>query len=498
MPHNAQNWVKDRIKKDEIEKYLENGHDFIDDKKIRRLIDETDAPKPERVREILEKSLRIETLTLEESAELIAVKDPVMIEEMKKVALAVKLKVYDNRVVTFAPLYLGNKCINNCAYCGFRTGNEGSKRRVLDMAEVKKETEVLAGVIGHKRLIAVYGEHPETDIDYICDSLKAIYEVKVPARKGYGEIRRVNVNAAPMQIEELVKLKRAGIGTYQVFQETYDRELYTQLHPAQTVKGDYRWRLYAHHRAMDAGIDDVGLGALFGLGDWRFEVLGLLSHAKDLEKRFNVGPHTISFPRMEFAQNSDYATNSPNHVSDDDFLKIILVIRLSVPHTGMIVTARETADIRRQAIQMGCTQTDASTQIGIGAYADGMTKRETQEEEKQQFILGDTRSLDEVIRDFAKLGYITSFCTAGYRCGRTGGCILDKLKDGSEGKLCKLNAVITFKEWLEDFGSPETQVIGQKVIDKELAEIKAKLPGIYDRLMAMYQRTASGERDLYF
>jgi 2-iminoacetate synthase len=179
-------------------------------------------------------------------------------------------------------------------------------------------------------------------------------------------------------------------------------------------------------------------------------------------------------------------------------LKIILVIRLAVPHTGMIVTARETADIRRQAIQMGCTQTDASTQIGVGAYADGKLKRETQEEDKQQFILGDTRSLDEVIREFAQLGYITSFCTAGYRCGRTGGCILDKLKDGSEGKLCKLNAVITFKEWLEDFASSETQAIGQKVIDKELAEIKERIPGIYDRLIAMYQRTANDERDLYF
>jgi 2-iminoacetate synthase len=301
-----------------------------------------------------------------------------------------------------------------------------------------------------------------------------------------------------MDIEELGKLKRAGIGTYQVFQETYDRELYAKLHPAQTLKGDFRWRLYTHHRAMEAGIDDVGLGALFGLGDWRFEVLGLLSHAKALEKKFNVGPHTISFPRMEHAQNSDYAKHSPHRVSDDDFLKIILVIRLAVPHTGMIVTARETADIRRQAIQMGCTQTDASTQIGVGAYADGKLKRETQEEDKQQFILGDTRSLDEVIREFAQLGYITSFCTAGYRCGRTGGCILDKLKDGSEGKLCKLNAVITFKEWLEDFASSETQAIGQKVIDKELAEIKERIPGIYDRLIAMYQRTANGERDLYF
>jgi 2-iminoacetate synthase len=457
-----------------------------------------DAPTNDRVRELIAKSLNIQPLSLEEATELMAVKDPAMIEEMKKAALAVKLKVYDNRVVSFAPLYLGNKCINNCEYCGFRTGNEGSKRRVLDMSEVKKEVEVLAGVIGHKRLIAVYGEHPETDIEYICASLKAIYEVKVPVRKGYGEIRRVNVNAAPMSIDELRQLKSAGIGTYQVFQETYDRELYAKLHPAQTVKGDYRWRLYAHHRAMEAGIDDVGLGALFGLGDWRYELLGLLSHAQELERRFKVGPHTISFPRMEAAQNSDYATNSPYRVSDEDFLKIILVIRLAVPHTGMIVTARETADIRREAIQMGCTQTDASTQIGIGAYAAGNLKRDAQEEDKQQFILGDTRSLDEVIRDFAKLGYITSFCTAGYRCGRTGGCILDMLKDGSEGKLCKLNAVITFREWLDDFGSPQTQEIGQKVVDAELAEVKARLPLVYDRLMAMYERTKSGERDLYF
>jgi 2-iminoacetate synthase len=249
------------------------------------------------------------------------------------------------------------------------------------------------------------------------------------------------------------------------------------------------------HRSMEAGIDDVGLGVLFGLFDWKFEVMGLSAHNAELEKKFNIGAHTISFPRLEPASNSPVSINSKYKVSDFDFLKLITVIRLAVPHTGMIITARETSDIRRQALKIGITQTDASTKIGIGSYSKEL---DSQEKERQQFLLGDTRSLDDVIREFAELGYITSFCTAGYRCGRTGECIMQLLRTGEEGKFCKLNAVLTFREWLDDFASDETKRKSEKLIEKEIKEIKQKMPSIYDEFIQYYNRIKEGQRDLYF
>ncbi|MCK9572917.1 MAG: [FeFe] hydrogenase H-cluster radical SAM maturase HydG [Candidatus Omnitrophica bacterium] len=491
-----QEWHNKRIKPEEINKYLSaSGKDFIDDDLIIRTLENNKNPDKKRIHDILSKSMTIETLTLDETAALLNVSDKDILEEMREAALKVKLKVYDNRIVTFAPLYLGNECINNCLYCGFKKDNESANRRVLSMEEIRREVEILAGQIGHKRLIVVYGEHPKTGIDYMVDSLKNIYDVKVKTRKGFGQIRRVNVNAAPMQVEELRKLRDAGIGTYQVFQETYHHETYRKLHPKGTIKGNYAWRLYAMHRAFEAGIDDVGIGSLFGLYDWRFEVMGLVAHSRELETRFGIGPHTISFPRMEPADNAPYAVKSPYLVNDDNFKRLMVAIRLSIPHTGMIITARESAQMRRNAFTFGCTQTDASSCIGIGGYAEGMQK---QKGNRQQFILGDTRSLDETIREYAELGYITSFCTAGYRCGRTGECIMNLLKTGQEGVFCKLNAILTFREWLDDFASPETKKAGERVIEKELNEVKNKLPEFYSRLMEQYEKTKSGERDLYF
>jgi 2-iminoacetate synthase len=297
-----------------------------------------------------------------------------------------------------------------------------------------------------------------------------------------------------MSIEELVRLRDGGLGTYQVFQETYHHETYAKLHPKGTLKSDYRWRLYAMHRAMEAGIDDVGIGVLFGLYDWRFEVMALLYHAIHLEAKMGIGPHTVSFPRMEPALNSEYAEHSPYKVSDADFKKIILLIRLAIPYTGMIITARETAQMRRDAIGLGITQTDASTKIGIGSYSE---EEQGQESERQQFMLGDTRSLDELVRDFAEMGHITSFCTAGYRCGRTGKCIMDLLRSGQEGKFCKLNAVLTFQEWLDDFATPATREAGLKVLDRELEEIKAKNPQGFPVFYQFLERVRSGERDLF-
>ncbi len=496
-PTEKKSWIQNRIKEDQIDKYMEGGRDFIPESEI---ADKLKAPanlRPDakRVRDILAKSLEIKNLDPDETVALMNVTDPELLEEMRQTALAVKKKVYDNRIVTFAPLYLGNYCVNECAYCGFRGENKQSARKILSQEEIRREIEMLAGRIGHKRLILVVGEHPLTDVDYIVDSIRTIYDVKVPTKHGIGNIRRVNVNAPPMSIEDLRRLYDAGIGTYQVFQETYHRKTYSELHPAKTLKGHYRWRLYAMHRALEAGIDDVGIGVLFGLYDWKFEVLGLVYHAWELERKLGVGPHTVSFPRLEPAINTPYAERSPYQVSDEDFLKIITVIRLAIPYAGMIVTAREDADIRRKALLCGITQMDASTKIGVGTYShEGLT----QEGEKQQFMLGDTRSLDEVIRELAESGYITSFCTAGYRCGRTGQCIMDLLRSGQEGKFCKLNAVLTFKEWLDDFDSRKSRPAGEKVLEKEMAEIQAKMPKAFPKFREYYERIKHGERDLYF
>jgi 2-iminoacetate synthase len=371
------------------------------------------------------------------------------------------------------------------------------------MEQLKKEVEVLAGKIGHKRVIAVYGEHPSSDADYIAKTIETMYSVSAKTKHGHGEIRRVNVNAAPMSVDDLRKLHKVGIGTYQVFQETYHHDTYKRLHPQNTIKGNYDWRLYVHHRAYEAGIDDVATGVLFGLYDWRFEMLGLLHHAIELETKFGVGPHTISFPRLTPASNSPLfkeADHQKYFVSDEDFKKIVCLLRLSVPYTGLIITAREKQEIRDDVMFVGCTQTDASTVIGIGGYSEHDSKQQNIDE--QQFMLGDTRSLDELIRDFAGRGVITSFCTSGYRCGRTGDQIMELLKAGQEKHFCKLNAILTFREWLDDFASEETKKIGEEVIKKEMAEVKAQTPSVfskklYETTMGYYERICNGERDLF-
>jgi 2-iminoacetate synthase len=495
ITQDTKTWIGQRINPDQKLKYLSQGSDFIDDASIEMLLSTNRAPDASRVRDIIAKSAAIQTLSPAEAAALINVTDPALVAEMEAAALAIKKKVYDNRIVTFAPLYMSTKCVNNCVYCGLRRDNGAMKRGVLTQDEVRRETEVLAGVIGHKRLIAVYGEHPDSGIDYIARTLKTIYGVRMKTKYGRGAIRRVNVNAAPMTVEELRVLHDAGLGTYQVFQETYHHETYRAVHPPLTVKGDYIWRLYSMHRAMEAGIDDVGIGALFGLYNWKFEVMGLLCHALELERAFGIGPHTISFPRLEPAESTPFASSSPYLVTDDDFRRAVTVLRLAVPYTGMILTARETAAMRDSMLAFGITQTDASTRIGLGAYSDGSVG---QQPDRQQFVLGDTRSLDELIRAFAEKGLITSFCTAGYRCGRTGKCIMDLLRSGAEGKFCKLNAVITYREWLDDFASDETKAAGEAVLAKEIEEIQASNPKVFEAFVKNYERTCLGERDLFF
>ena len=480
-------WINHVIKTDEDTRYLDRGSDFIDDEAIENLIAKHRNPDKRRIRDIVDKSLSLHRLEPDETAALLNVEDETLWEEMFSAAGEVKNRVYGPRIVTFAPLYLSNLCVNSCLYCGFRKENTTEKRRRLTLDEVRAETEALVSM-GHKRLIVVYGEHPSSGIDYMAETIQTIYDVKV----GNGEIRRVNINAPPLSVEHYRRLQEIGIGTYQVFQETYHHPTYREVHP-RGIKADYRWRLYALHRAQEAGIDDVAIGALFGLYDWRFEVLGLLYHAIDLEEKFDgVGPHTISFPRLEPAPNSPLSTKSPYRVSDRDFIRLVTVLRLSVPYTGLIVTAREPAHIRRQCIRIGCTQTDASSRIGIGSYNEKYTH---QEAERQQFLLGDTRSLDEVIRELAGMGFLTSFCTAGYRCGRTGSYFMDIAKKGKVHQFCVPNAILTFKEYLADYASEETRRIGEKLIEKRIQDVPTSIQkALRDRLKDI----ENGQRDLRF
>lgn len=493
----TKSWIEQVIKQDEIDKYLTNGKDFIDEEEIHSKLNSNKDCNKEKIRSIIDKSLTITRLSFDETATLLNVTDEDMWEEMYEAAAEVKRKVYDNRIVFFAPLYCGNLCVNSCKYCGFRKENAAEERKILTDEEIKKETEYILNQ-GHKRVIVVYGEHPKTDAKYIANSMKTVYGVGKKSKNGsISRIRRINVNAAPMCVDDLKMLKDVGIGTYQVFQETYNKEVYKDVHPA-GLKANYRWRLYALHRAMDAGIDDVAIGALFGLYDWRFEVMGLLYHTDDLEKQFGIGPHTISFPRITPASGSELSISSKYTVSDSDFKKLVTVLRLSVPYTGLIITARENPEIRDDVVKVGCTQLDASTKIGIGAYDKAANN---EEEDKQQFTIGDARTLDEVVNKLATMGKITSFCTAGYRCGRTGDKIMKLLEGGTEGKFCKLNAVLTFREYLDDCASEETKKIGEELIKKELEEINKmdfyKNNKLLEVLNDYYKRISEGERDLY-
>ncbi|MCR4821932.1 MAG: [FeFe] hydrogenase H-cluster radical SAM maturase HydG [Treponema sp.] len=499
-------WVKAQIKEDEINRYMENGHDFIDDSYIRRTLEENRSLEKERLRGILNKAHEIRLMDDADVAALCNITDPDLRAEVFQAAEEIKKQVYDNRIVMFAPLYLSSKCVNACRYCGFRADNTAQERTVLTQKEVEEETHVLASKIGHKRLVIVFGEHPESASDYIVDCMKTIYSVHDKVRNGIGEIRRVNVNAAPMSIADLKKLEKGGIGTFQVFQETYDHEIYKSMHPAQTLKGNYGWRLYALHRAMDAGIDDVAIGCLFGLSDWKFDVLGMVAHARDMERRFGLGPHTLSVPRLEKAIGTDFSFIK-NWVSDEDFRYLVAVLRVAIPYAGLIVTNRERPETIRSLSNI-ITQRDADSRIGLRAYSEAFkaglnTSADKQKLEKEQFELADTRSLDEVIREAASLGHIVSFCTAGYRCGRTGKKIMDLLRTGQEGCFCKLNAVLTFQEWLDDFGSEETRKIGTDLIKKEIEEIHSRTPSVYtqvlyDKFMADYKKVVAGQRDLYF
>lgn len=460
--------------------------DFIDDAHLTGLA-AGPAPERARVRDLIAKSMDKQALAVEEAAELVRADDPELVEEIFAAARTLKETVYGNRIVLFAPLYIGNECTNDCAYCGFRRSNPEAIRRTLDGEEIRRQVSALEEK-GQKRLILVFGEHPHYDASFIAEAVRTVYGVKV----GHGEIRRVNINAAPLDHDGYRIVKEAGIGTYQVFQETYHHETYARVHPPGTAKGRYLWRLDALSRAMESGCDDVGIGALFGLYDWRFDLLGLVRHALFLQERYGVGPHTISFPRLRPA--SGVRIDDRWLVSDRDLLRLIAILRLSVPYTGMILTARENAELRRQAMTFGVSQIDAGTRLELGGYTEA---GDTQCMEREQFQLGDVRSLDEVMRELVVDGHIPSFCTACYRLGRTGEHFMEFAIPGFIKKFCTPNALTTLLEYLVDYGSPETRAAGERIIAEELAKLpddalKRELVSRLDRI-----RTTE-DRDLYF
>jgi 2-iminoacetate synthase len=460
--------------------------DFIDDDYLTQLLDGA-PPERQQVRDIIAKSLAKRPLTVEETAALLRTNEPELLEDVFQTAQTLKETVYGNRIVLFAPLYVGNDCINDCAYCGFQRSNELSVRRTLTPEELREQVLKLEAS-GQKRLILVFGEHPRYDADFIAENVRTVYGT----RNGQGEIRRVNINAAPMDPEGYRIIKASGIGTYQIFQETYHHATYAAVHSPNTRKGNYLYRLDGLSRAFESGCDDVGIGVLFGLYDWRFEVLALVAHALYLQQRYGVGPHTISFPRLRPACGVDFP--GLGSVRDSDFKRVIATLRLAVPYTGLILTAREDAGLRRDLMKFGVSQIDAGSRIEIGGYTE---EEETQLADREQFELGDTRSLDKVMRELLQDGYLPSFCTACYRLGRTGEHFMEFAIPGFIKRYCTPNALTTLTEYLVDYASPETRAAGEKQIKIELAKleegpIKAELEKRLNRIKQ------TEDRDLCF
>ncbi len=458
---------------------------FIDAEEIWDFLN-TAKPSEDRVREIIQKSLDKNRLSLEETAILVQTTDAGLIEEIKQGARKLKETVYGDRIVLFAPLYIGNYCTNNCQYCGFRVTNKKQQRITLSKEQIVAQVSALEDN-GHKRLILVYGEHPMYTPEFIADSVRTVYSVK----HGKGEIRRVNINAAPMTIEGFKTVHEAGIGTYQIFQETYHPETYAKVHLGGN-KRNFENRLTSLDRAMEAGIDDVGIGALFGLYDWRYEVLALVRHVNHFEKVYNVGPHTISFPRIKNA--SELNIDDKYLVSDDDFTKLVAILRLAVPYTGMILTAREPVSVRNEVLRFGVSQIDGGTNIQMEGYTN--KNEQNQDLEMEQFEINDTRSLAEVIDELIDTDYLPSFCTACYRLGRTGEHFMEFSVPGFIKRYCAPNAILTLAEYLEDYASEEQKQKGYAMIERKMLEL-AKFQKT-TQLESKLERLKQGERDLYF
>ena len=405
---------------------------------------------------LLNRAADCKGLTHREAAVLLACDQPDLNEKMFSLAKKIKEELYGQRIVLFAPLYLSNYCINSCVYCPYHAKNKNIRRKKLTQEEIRREVIALQDM-GHKRLALETGEDPVNNpIEYVLESIKTIYSIK----HKNGAIRRVNVNIAATTVENYRRLKEAGIGTYILFQETYHKENYEKLHPA-GPKHDYAWHTEAMDRAMEGGIDDVGLGVLFGLELYRYELAGILMHAEHLEAVHGVGPHTISVPRVRAADDIDPDTFD-NGIDDETFCKIIAIIRIAVPYTGMIISTRESKSVRQKALRLGISQISGGSKTSVGGYVEP----EPEEENSAQFDVSDQRTLDEVVRWLMELGYIPSFCTACYREGRTGDRFMSLCKSGQIQNCCHPNALMTLEEYLVDYASPET-----KVIEKELLNI---------------------------
>jgi 2-iminoacetate synthase len=462
----------------------EERADFINHEEVEALLTKRSRPAPSKVRELLAKARELHGLSMEDVACLTLVESPDLLAEISSTARKIKEEIYGSRLVFFAPLYISNRCANECTYCAFRATNTELTRRTLTQEEIAEETRILIRQ-GHKRVLVVAGEAlPPRGFQYITDTINTIYDTRV----GPGEIRRVNVNLAPQSVERFKLLKDAGIGTFQLFQETYHRPTYASVH-LKGKKRDYDWRATAFDRAMEAGIDDVGMGLLFGLYDWRFEVLSLMQHIRHLEETFGVGPHTISFPRMEPAVGSDIASRPPHVVSDADFIKLIGIMRLAVPYTGMIMSTRETAEVRRQTFAVGISQISAGSRTDPGGYKDGEG-----DPNGSQFQLGDHRSVEEVVTDVVSLGYTPSFCTACYRLGRTGQDFMDLAKPGEIKYHCQPNALSTFLEYLCDYAGPVAKSAGEKLISIELQQMDNHQTAC---TLPMLNQVRRGERDVF-
>ncbi len=462
---------------------------WLDSEAIENKLSGTIGEDKTHIREVLAKGLEMKGLDYSDVATLMTIQDPELEQELYKAAKEIKDRIYGPRVVLFAPMYISNLCKNECLYCAFRVSNKALKRRFLTMEEIAEETRILVNQ-GHKRVLMVAGEAypPKEGFDYVIKAIETIYATK--GNKPGADIRRINVNLAPETVENFKRLKDAEIGTYQLFQETYDRKVYAQMH-THGKKADYDWRVSALDRAMEAGIDDLGMGVLFGLSDWRFEVLSLMQHIAHLEDKYGVGCHTISMPRLEPAHGSDVASNPPYIVSDSDLKKIIAILRLAVPYTGMIISTRETPQIRRETIGLGISQISAGSRTNPGGYAAEENEGTFAE---SQFQLGDHRPLNEVVAELAEMGLIPSFCTACYRLGRTGDQFMEWAKTGEIHHRCGPNALSTFKEYLIDYTSEETQEAGNRAIEKEMSQMEDKDRRVSENLI---RHVKAGKRDCY-
>jgi 2-iminoacetate synthase len=456
---------------------------FIDEPTIFQTLERSAAADAAAVRDVLAKARTLQGLEAPDVAVLMNVSDPELLGELFHTAQYVKDTIYGRRLVLFAPLYVSNMCGNECTYCAFRARNKSLVRRALSQEEIAQEVRILIDQ-GHKRALVVAGEsYPREGFSYVLKCVDTVYSVTHER----GEIRRVNVNVAPLELDEFRALKERKIGTYQLFQETYHHGTYNSVHLG-GKKRDYDWRVTAMDRAMTAGINDVGIGVLFGLFDWRFEVLALLQHIRHLERQFGVGPHTISVPRLEPATGSDLATHPPHAVADIDFRKIVAIMRLTVPYTGIIMSTRESAHIRRETFALGVSQISAGSRTNPGGYAD------QEREDSSQFCLGDHRTLDEVVRDVASLGYIPSFCTGCYRLGRTGADFMDLAKPGDIKQHCDPNGLSTFMEYLLDYASPETRAVGERCMADALDGMD-EWPR--QRAIQLVDQVKAGKRDVY-